>query len=357
MFSCSLQARHACCLLNGMLRRIVPLLLLALFASSTSALAQGQDVSTQGAETQPSDRSRTFSPMGEARQLAGTVMSAVDPMVELLDTELPQTLAKYRLELSFKPKARDFLDEDYVRFPVELRYGINSRTDAWIGLEPFTPNPFQSGDQWGFTYLRLGTKYQLPRTLRDVKIAVGARMDYPISSPEYPGGPMIDGPRKPLVQPNDGFMRIEPYIVFERRLNWMRNLHGFINLGYQYAEFVRGGDEFRQYLESEQVFLEDNARITAGLIQYRGVYNPFLRAEYRWETAGRYKNDAWYIEPGMLFDLTRNMTRPLPGKWSVEAGLRYEVWEGQDDIEFNVRVKWRVKLAELGIRRGDGESN
>jgi hypothetical protein len=65
------------------------------------------------------------------------------------------------------------------------------------------------------------------------------------------------------------------------------------------------------------------------------------------------QQDSWFIEPGVLVDLPVRYTRRVPGKWKVEAGLRYQVEDDEGEFEFNVRVTWRVRLRQLGIRLGD----
>src|SRR5882672_2425622 len=72
-------------------------------------------------------------------------------MTEFFDTTLPGVLQEQNLTLHFTPKFSDLRDQEYIRFPFELRYGATSRLELSGGLTPFSPNPFNGGREhrWG----------------------------------------------------------------------------------------------------------------------------------------------------------------------------------------------------------------
>ena len=72
-------------------------------------------------------------------------------MTDFLDTTLPGVLGAQNIALQLKPKFADLRHEEYMRFPLELRYGLTDRTELLGGLVPFTPNPFNRGrdHRWG----------------------------------------------------------------------------------------------------------------------------------------------------------------------------------------------------------------
>jgi hypothetical protein len=63
--------------------------------------------------------------MNGVQRAANGMIGAMEPFVELFGTELPNTLAKYRIEVSIDPKFGDFVHEDQVRVPIEFRYGLS----------------------------------------------------------------------------------------------------------------------------------------------------------------------------------------------------------------------------------------
>src|SRR5688572_6934089 len=66
-------------------------------------------------------------------------------MTDFLDTMLPGVLEENNITLHFRPKFGDMRDEEYIRFPVELRYGYTDHLELQAGIVPFTPNPFNTG--------------------------------------------------------------------------------------------------------------------------------------------------------------------------------------------------------------------
>src|SRR3954466_4418431 len=79
------------------------------------------------------------------------VRERVYRMTEFFDTMLPGTLQAHNVTLHFTPKFSDFRDEQYVRYPLELRYGLNEHWELSSGIVPFGPNPFRTGrdHRWG----------------------------------------------------------------------------------------------------------------------------------------------------------------------------------------------------------------
>src|ERR1051326_6616616 len=82
-------------------------------------------------------------------------------MTEFLDTMLPGVLQDRNITLHFTPKFSDFRDNEYVRYPIELRYGLTDRWELTGGMTPFGPNPFNGGrdHRWGPGEAKLGARY------------------------------------------------------------------------------------------------------------------------------------------------------------------------------------------------------
>lgn len=309
-----------------------PICTCILIALACASVLRAQEPPATPEAPPPADEASTpFDMMGRA---ADEMLNAMEPLVELFGTELPRTLAKYSMEISIDPKFRDFIDEDEVRVPIELRYGVSDQTEVYVEIEPYFPNWFDGGNNWGFSYVRFGAKNQLPISTPDFQVAVGFDSRYPLSFPPD--------------DPSDGYFRIQPYIALERELGFVKDTSVFLNVGYEFVDYISGYND-----PDDFIYDDDNLRFTAGVIHHRGLWNPFFRAQYRFEVADDPRQDSWFVEPGVLFDLPREMTHKLPGKWKVEAGLRYEVEDGDGEVQFNVRVKWRVRLRELGLNMGD----
>src|SRR5438874_3707795 len=60
-------------------------------------------------------------------------------MTEYFDTMLPGVLQEHNLTLHATPKFSDLRDNEFIRFPFELRYGATARWEFSGGLTPFMP--------------------------------------------------------------------------------------------------------------------------------------------------------------------------------------------------------------------------
>src|SRR5581483_6473137 len=76
---------------------------------------------------------------------AESVRERVLRMTEFFDTMLPGVLEEHNMTLHFTPKFSDLRDNEFMRFPLELRYGITDRWELAGGINPFVPNPINRG--------------------------------------------------------------------------------------------------------------------------------------------------------------------------------------------------------------------
>ena len=150
--------------LGTVLRPLTRTLLALLIAAALGGSALAADASTAGAR----------------------VREQMLRMTDFLDTMLPGVLDEENITLHFRPKFGDLRDEEYMRFPLELRYGLTNRVELRGGLVPFTPSPFNSGrdHRWGLGEAKLGARYDLRDALRffsDTTVGVETRI--PLGNP------------------------------------------------------------------------------------------------------------------------------------------------------------------------------
>src|SRR4051812_30362885 len=86
-----------------------------------------------------------------SERVSDRVRERVLRMTDFFDTMLPGVLDQHNVTLHFTPKFSDLRDNEFMRFPLELRYGLSERWELSGGLSPFTPNPFNGGrdHRWG----------------------------------------------------------------------------------------------------------------------------------------------------------------------------------------------------------------
>jgi hypothetical protein len=121
-----------------------------------AARSSGADLSSPptSAENQPPAEEASNKDVGD-RMLEGLLQ-----MSEFFDTTLPGTLEKYKLVLDFSPRLVDIRTREFMRFPFTLRYGVSDGWEIYSGINPFSPNPLNSGfdHRWGLGEISLGVR-------------------------------------------------------------------------------------------------------------------------------------------------------------------------------------------------------
>ncbi len=257
-------------------------------------------------------------------------------MTDFLDTVLPGTLGARNLALHFTPKFADVRDREFVRFPLELRYGVTERMDLSGGLTPFVPNPFNSGREhrWGPGEAKLGVRYDLGpagRIFDDTTVGLETRV--PLGHPP--------------VQLNDHHAHVRPFLSASRELRAWRSTTLYANLAYDRSVTMRTRDQPPAWVLKRHVI-----EAVPGLLYKPGAVGGFV--EYRLravqEPAARYRvhegrvGAVWEVPP------ERSAKWRLPGRWQIEAAFRHEFTAergSEPDSGFVTRVTWRTSLREV----------
>lgn len=255
-------------------------------------------------------------------------------MTDFLDTMLPGVLDKENITLSFKPKFGDLRDEEYIRFPIELRYGYTDRLELQTGLVPFTPSPINSGrdHRWGLGEARLGAKYDLGKTLGffdDTTLGLENRI---------PLG-------KPPVELNDHYTHVKPFVSSARQLVRWPSTTFYTNLSYDRAVKLTKRDPAPPEVERRHIL-----EFSPGLLFKPSEFGYF--AEYRIrhldeEIGYRLGHE---VQVGTIWDIPLERTAGwnLPGKWQLELAYKVGHEEGREtDHGVSARVNWRTTLREV----------
>src|SRR5581483_9776076 len=150
-----------------------------------------------------------------------SVRERVLRMTEFFDTMLPGVLEEHNMTLHFTPKFSDLRDNEFMRFPLELRYGITDRWELAGGINPFVPNPINRGrdHRWGPGELKFGARRDLDGLVpffQDTTIGVETRI---------PVG-------KPPVELNDSYTHVKPFVSAARTLLMWPDATFYLNLSY-----------------------------------------------------------------------------------------------------------------------------
>lgn len=255
-------------------------------------------------------------------------------MTEFLDTMLPGTLGARNLTIHVNPKFTDLRDREFVRVPVELRYGATDRLELVGGVSPFAPNPANSGrdHRWGPGEAKLGAKYDLREGLLFYdKATIGIENRVPLG--------------KPPVPLNDHYTHVRPFLATSRKLRSYDYTTFYTNLSYDRSVKLTPREP-----PPPEVTRRHTAEVAPGLLYKPGELGYF--GEYRFRHFQ--EPDNWHlgheVRVGTIWDvpLYRTADWKLPGKWQIEVAYKLTTEEGHGTNHgISARVNWRTTLREV----------
>lgn len=255
-------------------------------------------------------------------------------MTEFFDTTLPGVLEQANMTLHFRPKFGDLRDYEYIRYPIEVRYGLTDEVELRGGMVPFTPNPFNRGREhrWGPGEIKTAALYDL-----------GARV--PFFDDTTFGFEMRVPLGRPPIELNDHYTHLKPFVTVARTLRMWPSTTFFFNVGYDRSVDLTHRDPPPATVERRNI-----VEIGPGLLFKPSELGYF--AQYRFR---HIRNDlGWHlgheVSSGVIWDvpLARTERWRLPGKWQVELGYKMNHEEGGErDHGVAGRVNWRTSLREV----------
>lgn len=254
-------------------------------------------------------------------------------MSEFFDTILPGVLEEHNVTLHFTPKFGDLRDEEYMRFPLELRYGLGYSWELSAGITPFVPNPLNTGHdhRWGPGEAKVGARYDLGDALPFFDdTTVGTEVRVPLG--------------KPPVDINDHYMHVKPFVSAARTLRAWPDVTFYSYLSYDRSVGTSGAPV------PPEVIRRNIIELAPGLLYKPAELGYF--GEYRWRHIREPLE--WHLEHevrvGTIWDvpLERSQQWNLPGKWQLEVAYKVSHEEGRDTNHgISARVNWRTTLREV----------
>lgn len=255
-------------------------------------------------------------------------------MTEFFDTMLPGVLQEHNLTLHFTPKFSDLRDEEYMRLPFELRYGLGRGWELSGGLTPFVPSPFNRGHdhRWGPGEAKFAGRYDVGNAVPFFDdTTVGMETRIPLG--------------KPPIELNDHYLHLKPFVSAARSLRAWPDVTFYATISFDRSEEITDREP-----PPPEVIRRDIFEVAPGLLYKPDELGYF--GEYRWrhlrETTG------WHLEHeirvGTIWDVptARSEQWNLPGKWQLELAYEVSHEEGYDtDHGVSARVNWRTSLREV----------
>lgn len=255
-------------------------------------------------------------------------------MTEFFDTMLPGVLEENNMTLHFRPKFSDLRDHEYMRFPMEVRYGFTSKLELQAGLVPFTPNVFNRGREhrWGLGEAKLGARYALGRTFGFFdETTVGLETRIPLG--------------RPPIELNDHYTHLKPFVSVSRQLRMWPSTTFYANLSYD-----RSVDLTHRSPPPAAVVRRNIIEVAPGMLFKPSELGYFAEYRFRHIYEDNGPHLAHEVQFGTIWDvpLARTEKLRLPGKWQLELAYKVSHEEGRNtDQGFSARVNWRTTLREV----------
>jgi hypothetical protein len=255
-------------------------------------------------------------------------------VTEYFDTMLPGVLEEHNLTLHFTPKFSDLRDNEYIRYPLEFRYGATDRVELSLGITPFSPNPINSGfdHRWGPGEGKLGARYDIGGWVPFFDdTTVGLETRVPLGQPP--------------IKLNDHYTHVKPFVSTGRTLRMWPDVLFYTNLSYD-----RSVKLTHRGTPPTEVRRRNIIELAPGLLFKPGEFGTF--AEYHWRhiTEETEWHCAHEVQLGGIWDvpLSRSEKWNLPGKWQLEVAYKFSQEEGRGhDQGVSARVNWRTTLREV----------
>jgi hypothetical protein len=271
--------------------------------------------------------------------LAGADMRAavkerVYRITEFFDTMLPGTLEEHNLTLHFTPKFSDLRDHEYVRYPLELRYGLSDRWELSGGLVPFGPNPFNTGrdHRWGPGEAKFYVRHALGSPLPFfTDTTVGLETRIPVG--------------KPPIELNDHYTHVKPFVSAARSFERWPSTTFYTNMSYDRSIILtQRGQPPPEVMRRHVIDVWPGFLFRPSELGYFAEYRfSHIEEEVDWHLAHE-------LRFGSIWDVPLERTREwrLPGKWQVELAYKVAHEEGHEtDQGIFARVSWQTTLREV----------
>ncbi len=246
----------------------------------------------------------------------------------IFDYILPDTQERRTWRWSLQPRFGDFLHHDYVRFPMELTYGFNHRTEGTFGLDPYLANPFRDGHGSGIANLNGGLKYRWEPSFDPVaRAATGVLVVHPVASAPYDF--------------NDGMNRYSVYTTFSRPNPRWADVEHFVNLSYDLLTPAAAQGKI-----DEDEPQDDFVKIGTGVLWHnkRLTYGLAIGMS---QTVDGVSTTFTTLTPSIVYDVPARYTFHSPGQWQVGTAIDCKRYGDETAFDFKLRVRWDVDFRKV----------
>jgi hypothetical protein len=274
-----------------------------------------------------------------ARHATNGDQGTISRIPGLFEIDLPKTERRGAIRFIFQPSFRDLISKSYVRIPLEFRWGVNDHFELNSDIDTYFDHGLRHNRSgYGFSALHFGAKYAWHRWLKPTwDTSVGFNSSIPVS--------------RPPIELTDGHNHFTPYIVFGRKLDWMKGLSGFVHASVDLiSKSSTPGNFGRNQPHSNSVTL------TPGFVYDRKAWHYTLEVDgTTTRLIGKADQDYLVIRPGVVWDLPKKLVFNAKGRWL--AGFNLTATFGPDGNTLSTGSRFR---GELNLRHpfgGDRPNN
>jgi hypothetical protein len=250
---------------------------------------------------------------------------------DLFEIELPTTERTGQIKLSFQPHFRDLLNEDYLRLPLELRWGVNDHFELNSEIDTYFDHGLRKGNGgYGISTLHFGAKYAWLEWLKPTwDASVGINSSIPVS--------------RPPIELTDGHDHITPYIVFGRKLGNVPGLSGVINVS---TDFMSASSTPGAFERNEPH--SNSLTVSPGLLYDHHAWHYTLEVDgTTTRFIGSGSHDFLTIRPGVIWDLPKVLVFNARGRWLAGFNLTFVFGPDGNTISTGGRLRGELNLTRL----------
>jgi hypothetical protein len=244
----------------------------------------------------------------------------------LFEIDLPVVERRGNVRVNYQPHFRDLLDKDYLRVPVDVRWGFNDRLELDSAVDTYFTHGLRSGDAGnGLSAVHFGAKYACYVWLKRVwNTSVGFNVTLPVS--------------RPPMELSDGHQHYTPYIVFGRKIDDIAGLMGYLHASFDIVE--KSGTP-GNWGENEPH--GNSMSLTPGVVWDRGVWHYTLEVDATTtRLIGGGNHDFLTIRPGVVWELPKALRFHARGRWL--AGFNVSAVFGPDGNKISTGGRFRGEI-------------
>lgn len=239
------------------------------------------------------------------------------------EAKLPDTQPGGTWRLSFSPRFGDLFSREYIRWPIGAMYGITDRTEFGVLVQPYTPNPFKSGGEWGMANYMMSAKHQWSSP-KAVEFASATGIDVRI--------PVEGAPE----DSNEGVNRYSLYTTFGKSPNGLENFYVYGSIGYDILTESKAVGRIHDWKPQD-----DYTEVVVGVLYHRNDIVWGLSGGWQHVVDGP-PDDFFNIIPSATFDVPPRYVFNLPGRVQLGTAIEFRIHDGDIDPHARAKVRWII---------------